>query len=280
MNIPKLQKLKDTGTKIVGITAYDYSTAKIIEQSGVDLILVGDSLAMVALGYRDTYVIGIDEMIVFVKAVSKGAKNSFVVGDMPFMSYNVSLEQGLENAGKMLKAGAQAIKIEGANNHLLKLVSRCVQSGIPVLAHLGFTPQFMNTLGGYKIQGKTYESTIKLLEWANRLVDAGAFGVVLEMVPEESAKYITDNLSVPTLGIGAGRYCSGQILVSDDILGKYTDFTPKFARRYVNINEVIQKAVTDYAADVRNLNFPSKEETFSLSEEEYQKLKDDKYFVN
>ncbi len=280
MNIPKLQKLKDTGTKIVGITAYDYSTAKIIEQSGVDLILVGDSLAMVALGYRDTYVIGIDEMIVFVKAVSKGAKNSFVVGDMPFMSYNVSLEQGLENAGKMLKAGAQAIKIEGANNHLLKLVSRCVQSGIPVLAHLGFTPQFMNTLGGYKIQGKTYESTIKLLEWANRLVDAGAFGVVLEMVPEESAKYITDNLSVPTLGIGAGRYCSGQILVSDDILGKYTDFTPKFARRYVNINEVIQKAVTDYAADVRNLNFPSKEETFSLTEEEYQKLKEDKYFVN
>ena len=280
MNIPKLQKLKDTGTKIVGITAYDYSTAKIIEQSGVDLILVGDSLAMVALGYRDTYVIGIDEMIVFVKAVSKGAKNSFVVGDMPFMSYNVSLEQGLENAGKMLKAGAQAIKIEGANNHLLKLVSRCVQSGIPVLAHLGFTPQFMNTLGGYKIQGKTYESTIKLLEWANRLVDAGAFGVVLEMVPEESAKYITDNLSVPTLGIGAGRYCSGQILVSDDILGKYTDFTPKFARRYVNINEVIQKAVTDYAADVRNLNFPSKEETFSLSEKKKKKLKEDKYFVN
>ncbi len=280
MNIPKLQKLKDEGKKIVGITAYDYSTAKVIEQSGVDLILVGDSLAMVALGYRDTYVIGIDEMIVFVKAVSKGAKNSFVVGDMPFMSYNVSLEQGLENAGKMLKAGASAIKIEGANNHLLKLVSRCVQSGIPVLAHIGFTPQFMNTLGGYKIQGKTYESTIKLLEWANRLVDAGVFGIVLEMVPEESAKYITDNLSVPTLGIGAGRYCSGQILVSDDILGKYTDFTPKFARRYVNINEVIQKAVTDYAEDVRNCNFPSQTEIFNLSDEEYKKLKEDKYFVN
>ena len=280
MNIPKLQKLKDEGKKIVGITAYDYSTAKVIEQSGVDLILVGDSLAMVALGYRDTYVIGIDEMIVFVKAVSKGAKNSFVVGDMPFMSYNVSLEQGLENAGKMLKAGASAIKIEGANNHLLKLVSRCVQSGIPVLAHIGFTPQFMNTLGGYKIQGKTYESTIKLLEWANRLVDAGVFGIVLEMVPEESAKYITDNLSVPTLGIGAGRYCSGQILVSDDILGKYTDFTPKFARRYVNINEVIQKAVTDYAKDVRNCNFPSQTEIFNLSDEEYKKLKEDKYFVN
>ncbi len=280
MNIPKLQKLKENGTKIVGITAYDYSTAKIIEQSGVDLILVGDSLAMVALGYRDTYVIGIDEMIVFVRAVSKGAKNSFIVGDMPFMSYNVSLEQGLENAGKMLKAGASAIKIEGANNHLLKLVSRCVQSGIPVLAHIGFTPQFMNTLGGYKIQGKTYESTIKLLEWANRLVDAGVFGIVLEMVPEESAKYITDNLSVPTLGIGAGRYCSGQILVSDDILGKYTDFTPRFARRYVNINEVVQKAVTDYANDVRNCNFPSQAEVFNLTDEEYQKLKEDKYFVN
>ncbi len=280
MNIPKLQKLKENGTKIVGITAYDYSTAKIIEQSGVDLILVGDSLAMVALGYRDTYVIGIDEMIVFVKAVSKGAKNSFVVGDMPFMSYNVSLEQGLENAGKMLKSGASAIKIEGANNHLLKLVSRCVQSGIPVLGHLGFTPQFMNTLGGYKIQGKTYESTIKLLEWANRLVDAGVFGIVLEMVPEESAKYITDNLSVPTLGIGAGRYCSGQILVSDDVLGKYTDFTPKFARKYANINDVVLNSISAYAKDVRDNNFPSESEIFKLPEEEYNKLREDKYFVN
>jgi len=235
---------------------------------------------MVALGYRDTYVIGIDEMVVFVRAVSKGAKNSFIVGDMPFMSYNVSLEQGLENAGKMLKAGASAIKIEGANNHLLKLVSRCVQSGIPVLGHIGFTPQFFNTIGGYKIQGKTYESTVQLLEWANRLVDAGAFGIVLEMVPEESAKYITDNLSVPTFGIGAGRHCSGQILVSDDVLGKFTDFTPKFARRYANINEIVKEAVSKYANDVRTLNFPSENEIFMLDETEFNKLKEDKHFVN
>lgn len=280
MNISKLQSLKDKGQKIVAITAYDYSTAQIIEQSGVDMILVGDSLAMVALGYRDTYVIGIDEMVVFVKAVSKGARNSFIVGDMPFMSYNVSLEQGLENAGKMLKAGASAIKIEGANNHLLKLVSRCVQSGIPVLGHIGFTPQFLNTLGGYKIQGKTYESTVKLLEWAQRLVDAGAFGIVLEMVPEESAKYITDNLSVPTFGIGAGRHCSGQILVADDVLGKFTDFTPKFARQYANINNVIKDAISRYADDVRTLSFPSEKEVFKLDEAEYNKLKEDKYFVN
>ncbi len=280
MSISKLQSLKNEGKKIVAITAYDYSTAQIIEQAGVDMILVGDSLAMVALGYRDTYVIGIDEMVVFVRAVSKGAKNSFIVGDMPFMSYNISLEQGLENAGKMLKAGASAIKIEGVNNHLLKLVSRCVQSGIPVLGHLGFTPQFLNTIGGYKIQGKTYESTVKLLEWAQRLVDAGVFGIVLEMVPEESAKYITDNLSVPTFGIGAGRYCSGQILVSDDVLGKFTDFTPKFARRYANLNEVIKDSVIRYANDVRTMSFPSEGEIFMLSEEEYNKLKEDKYFVS
>ncbi len=280
MNVAKLQKLKDDRKNIVGITAYDYSTAKVIEQAGVDLILVGDSLAMVALGYRDTYVIGIDEMIVFVKAVSKGAKNSFVIGDMPFMSYNVSVEQGLENAGKMLKAGASAIKIEGANNHLIKLVTRCVQSGIPVLGHLGFTPQFMHTIGGHKIQGKTYESTLKLLEWANRLVDAGVFGIVLEMVPEESAKYITDNIPVPTLGIGAGRYCSGQILVADDILGKYTDFTPKFARRYASINDVIHNAVSQYASDVRNHNFPAENEVFFLADDELKKLKEDKHFVN
>ena len=280
MSISKLQSLKNEGKKIVAITAYDYSTAQIIEQAGVDMILVGDSLAMVALGYRDTYVIGIDEMVVFVRAVSKGAKNSFIVGDMPFMSYNISLEQGLENAGKMLKAGASAINIEGVNNHLLKLVSRCVQSGIPVLGHLGFTPQFLNTIGGYKIQGKTYESTVKLLEWAQRLVDAGVFGIVLEMVPEESAKYITDNLSVPTFGIGAGRYCSGQILVSDDVLGKFTDFTPKFARRYAKLNEVIKDSVIRYANDVRTMSFPSEGEIFMLSEEEYNKLKEDKYFVS
>ena len=209
MNIQQLQKLKDDGKKIVGITAYDYSSAKLIEEAGVDMILVGDSLAMVALGYRDTSIIGVDEMTVFVRAVSKGAKNSFIVGDMPFMSYNISLEQGLENATKMIKAGASAIKIEGANDYLLELVKRCVQCGIPVLGHLGFTPQFMNTIGGYKVQGKTFEGTKNLLEWAKKLVDAGAFAIVLEMVPEESAKYITDNISVPTIGIGAGRYCSG-----------------------------------------------------------------------
>lgn len=280
MNIAKLQKLKEEGKKIVGVTAYDYSTAKLIEEAGVDLILVGDSLAMVALGYRDTYIINIDEMVVFVRAVSKGAKNSFIIGDMPFMSYNISIEQGLESATKMIKAGASAIKIEGANNHLLQLIARCTQCGIPVLGHLGFTPQFLNSIGGYKVQGKTYESTLKLLEWANRLVDAGVFGIVLEMVPEESAKYITENLSVPTIGIGAGKHCSGQILVSDDILGKFTDFTPKFARKYANINETMKDAFVQYANDVRNLNFPNETEAFYLDEIEYNKLKEDPHFAN
>lgn len=280
MNIATLQNLKDEGKKIVGITAYDYSTAKLIEEAGADMILVGDSLAMVALGYRDTYIINIDEMVVFVRAVSKGAKNSFIIGDMPFMSYNISIEQGLENATKMIKAGATAIKLEGANNYLLQLIARCTQCGIPVLGHLGFTPQFLNSIGGYKIQGKTYESTVKLLEWAQRLVDAGVFGIVLEMVPEESAKYITENISVPTIGIGAGRYCDGQILVADDVLGKFTDFTPKFARKYANINETIKDAISQYASDVRTLSFPNESEIFNLSKEEFDKLKEDAHFVN
>ena len=280
MNISKLHALKSEGKKIVAITAYDYSTAQMIEQAGVDIILVGDSLAMVALGYRDTQIITIDEMCVFVKAVAKGAKNTFVIGDMPFMSYNISLEQGLENATKMIKAGASAIKIEGANEYLLKLVSHCTRCGIPVLAHLGFTPQFMNVFGGYKVQGKTYEAAREMLQWAKRLEEAGAFGIVLEMVPEESAKYITDNISIPTFGIGAGRYCSGQILVSDDVLGKFTDFTPKFARKYADLGQVIKDAVVNYSSDVREGLFPSEKEIFNLSEEEYNKLKEDSHFVN
>ena len=280
MSVAKLHTLKEQGKKIVAITAYDYSTAQIIESAGVDMILVGDSLAMVALGYKDTQIITIDEMCVFVRAVAKGAKNSFVVGDMPFMSYNISVEQGLENATKMIKAGASAIKIEGENAYLLNLVSRCKICGIPVLAHLGFTPQFMNMFGGYKVQGKTYEATKELLLSAKRLEEAGAFGVVLEMVPEESAKYITDNISIPTFGIGAGRYCSGQILVSDDVLGKFSDFTPKFARKYANMGEVIRTAVSQYADDVRKANFPAEQEIFKLSSDEYNKLKEDIDFVS
>lgn len=271
-NVTTFQRLKDSGEKIAMLTAYDYSTAKVLEEADVDGILVGDSLAMVALGYENTYNITIDEMLIFVKAVSRGAKNSFIVGDMPFMSYNLSVEQGLENASKMIKAGANAVKLEGCNEHILNLVKRCVETGIPVLGHLGFTPQLMNTIGGHKIQGKTAGNIEKILECAKKLEEAGAFAVVLELMPAESARYITDNLKIPTIGIGAGVGCNGQIVVTDDITGKFTDFTPKFVKKFVNIHDVLLEGVKKYSEEVKSGVFPSDNESFELKMEERIKL--------
>lgn len=271
--ITTFQKLKNSGEKIAMLTAYDYSTAQVIDKSEIDAILVGDSLAMVALGYENTYNITVDEMSIFVKAVARGAKNSFIIADMPFMSYNSSIEQGLENAGKMIKAGANAVKIEGCNEHILTLTKRLVESGIPVLAHLGLTPQLLNTLGGYKIQGKTAEQTECILECAKKLQEAGAFALVLELLPAESAKYITENLTIPTIGIGAGIDCDGQIVVTDDILGKFTDFAPKFVKKFANLHDVMLEGVRRYFKEVKDCEFPSKKESFELSEDEKEKLK-------
>ncbi len=270
--VSTFQRLKDNNEKIVMLTAYDYSTAKVLEESEIDGILVGDSLAMVALGYENTYNITIDEMLIFIQAVSRGAKNSFIIGDMPFMSYNLNLSQGLENASKMIKAGANAIKLEGCNDYILSLVKRCVESGIPVLGHLGFTPQLMNTIGGHKIQGKTAESIELILESAKKLEEAGCFAVVLELLPAESAKYITDNLKIPTIGIGAGVNCSGQIVVTDDITGKFTDFTPKFVKKYTNLHDIVLSGIQEYKNEVKRELFPSPEESFELSENEKEKL--------
>lgn len=271
-NVTTFQNLKDNGEKIAMLTAYDYSTAQVLEKADVDGILVGDSLAMVALGYENTYNITIDEMLIFVQAVARGAKSSFIVGDMPFMSYNLSLEQGLENASKMIKAGANAVKLEGCNEHILNLVKRCVETGIPVLGHIGFTPQLMNTIGGHKIQGKTAENTEKILECAKKLEAAGVFAVVLELMPAESARYITENLKIPTIGIGAGVGCDGQIVVTDDITGKFTDFTPKFVKKYVNIHDTLLEGVKKYSEEVKAKIFPSDEESFALKMEERMKL--------
>ena len=270
--ITTFQNLKECNEKIAMLTAYDYSTAQVLEKANIDAILVGDSLAMVALGHENTYNITIEEMLIFVKAVARGAKNSFIIGDMPFMSYNLSVEQGLENAGKMISAGANAVKLEGCNEHILSLVKRCTESGIPVLAHLGLTPQLLNTLGGYKIQGKTAEQAEYILECAKKLEEAGAFAVVLELVPSESAEYITNNLNIPTIGIGAGVGCSGQIVVTDDILGKFTDFAPKFVKKFANLHDVIYDGVLQYSKDVKDRIFPSKKESFELQEEEREKL--------
>lgn len=271
--VHSFQRMKDNNEKIAMLTAYDYSTAQVIEEAEVDGILVGDSLAMVALGYKDTYNITIDEMQIFVKAVRRGAKESFIIGDMPFMSYNLSLEQGLENASKMIKSGASAIKLEGCNDYILTLVRRCVESGIPVLGHLGFTPQLMNTIGGHKIQGKTADKIEKILESAKKLEEAGCFGIVLELMPAQSAKYITENLNIPTIGIGAGKYCSGQIVVTDDILGKFTDFMPKFVKRYANLHDTMLSGIEAYKNEVKNEVFPSEKESFELNEEEKIKLR-------
>ena len=270
--VNSFQKLKDNNEKIAMLTAYDYSTAKTLEEAGIDAILVGDSLAMVALGYRDTYIITADEMKIFVKAVSKGARNTFIIADMPFMSYNINVEQGMENASKMIKAGASAIKLEGCNKYILTLTKRCIESGIPVLGHLGFTPQLMNTIGGHKIQGKTAEMTEEILASAKKLEEAGCFVIVLELMPSESAKYITENLQIPTIGIGAGNECSGQIVVTDDILGKYTDFAPKFVKKYADLHKVVLESVSNYKEEVKTQAFPSKNESFELNPEEQMKL--------
>lgn len=271
-SVLKFQKLKDNGEKIAMLTAYDYSTAKVLDEADIDGILVGDSLAMVALGYENTYNITIDEMLIFVKAVARGAKNSFIIGDMPFMSYNFSIEQGLENISKMVKAGANAVKLEGCNSHIIELTRRSVESGIPVLSHLGFTPQLMNMIGGHKIQGKTADTTEKILNCAKELENAGAFGVVLELMPAVSAEYITRNLHIPTIGIGAGIGCDGQIVVTDDIMGKFTDFTPKFIKKFANIHNTVYDGVNSYIKEVKEGKFPSEKETFEIDSQEKLKL--------
>lgn len=265
---------KERHEKITMLTAYDCSTAKYFDEAGIDAILVGDSLGMVVLGYESTHPVTIDDMKVFTGAVNRGVQHCMVVADMPFMSYHHSLDDAVLNAGELIRAGASAIKLEGATDYILSVVQRCVESGIPVMGHLGFTPQYLNVLGGYKVQGKTAENTKFILHQALKLQKAGAFSIVLEMVPEESAKLISDSLDIPTIGIGAGRYTDGQILVADDILGKYSDFKPKFARKYADLKTVITEAGRRYISDVKSGEFPNESEVFHLSDNELVELKE------
>jgi len=261
--INSLLKYKKEGKKITALTAYDYSTAKILDNCGIDIVLVGDSLAMVALGYENTIPVTMEEMLHHTKAVSRGVKNALIVVDMPFMSYHSDEKQTLENAGRFVKeAGAVAVKIEGGHAGIINSIKKCVESGIPVLGHLGFTPQYLHTIGGYNVQGRSSDAVNQILEQAKKIEQAGAFGIVLEMMTENSAKLITENLYIPTIGIGSGKHCSGQILVTDDILGKYQDFTPKFAKKYANIADISQKAVSDYINEVLSGDFPGEQEIF------------------
>ncbi len=267
-------KKKENNEKITMLTAYDCFTAKYFDNAGVDAILVGDSVGMVVLGYESTQHVTMTDMKVFTAAVARGAKRCMIIADMPFMSYHTSVEEAVKNAGELVRAGAYAVKLEGATDYILTVIKRCVESGIPVMGHLGFTPQYLNVLGGYKVQGKSAENTRFILNQARKLQETGAFSVVLEMVPEESAALISKNLKIATIGIGAGRYTDGQVLVADDILGKFSDFKPKFARRYADLKSVIENAAMGYISDVTTGEFPDESEIFHLSKEEQDALKE------
>ena len=251
VTVKTIQKFKDENKKFSVLTAYDYSTAKYIDEAGIDVILIGDSLSMVALGYDTTHSIGIEEMRIFTGAVARGVQRALIVTDMPFLSYHTDVPSAVKNCGEMIKLGANAVKIEGFSDYILDVIRRLVETGIPVMGHLGFTPQFLNTLGGYKIQGKTKEAADEILKQAKKLEKAGVFSIVLEMVPQESAKYITENLTVPTISCGAGKYCDAQVLVSDDVFGKYSDFKPKFARKYGDMRNLIFECAKQYNDDVK-----------------------------
>ncbi len=272
ISVNTIRKYKNNGEKFSVLTAYDYSTAKYIDEAGIDIILIGDSLAMTALGYENTNAVSVEEMEIFTRAVSRGTQHAMVITDMPFMSYHKREAEAVENCGRMIKAGANGVKIEGASDYIIKVIKHITEVGIPVMGHIGFTPQFLNAIGGYNIQGKTYETTLELLEQAKKLEQAGVFSIVLEMLPEESAQYITGRLNVPTISCGAGRYCDAQVLVCDDLFGKFSDFKPKFARKYGDMKSLILKCAKQYNDDVKSGKFPLEEEVFKLGEDEVKRL--------
>lgn len=273
VTISDLQNKKREGKKITMLTAYDYPMARIIDGAGIDTILVGDSLGMVVLGYDSTVPVTMDEMIHHCKAVRRGTKNAFLIGDMPFMSYQVSKEEAVRNAGRFFKeAGCDAIKLEGGDE-VLDVTIAIVNAGIPVLGHLGLTPQTISKLGGFKVQGKDADAAEKILGQALKLEKAGCFGVVLECIPDQVAKLITEKLSIPTIGIGAGPYCDGQVLVSNDMVGLFDRFVPKFVKQYVKLSGLISDGVKKYKDEVEKGEFPDAVHSFTIKDEEIKKLR-------
>jgi 3-methyl-2-oxobutanoate hydroxymethyltransferase len=264
ITIDLLLKMKEKGEKIVALTAYDYLTAKILDEMGVEVILVGDSAANVIFGFETTLPIDLEAMLILTSAVSRAVKRALVVGDMPFLSYQISKEEALKNAGLFLKAGAQAVKLEGGEP-VLPIVEHLVKFGIPVMGHLGLTPQSVHQLGGYKLQAKTKEEQEKLLKEALLLEKAGCFALVLEKIPLEVAKMVTEKLKIPTIGIGAGPYCDGQILVLHDMLG-LNEKKLKFVKKYAELANIIRKAVKEYYEEVKKGEFPNEEHSFKADE--------------
>lgn len=275
VTIPSLQAKKERNEKIVAITAYDFPVAKIVDASGIDLILVGDSLGMVVLGYENTIPVSMEEMIHHTKPVVRAAKKALVVGDMPYFSFHLSEEESVYNASLFLKeAGAHAVKIEGASKKRLKLIESLLEAEIPVMGHVGLTPQSINHFGQFKVKGKDVDEAGKIIQDALNLENAGVFSVVLECIPMELARLITEKLTIPTIGIGAGPYCDGQILVFHDLVGYSDGYLPKFVKKYADIHELINRAVQEYIRDVKKGGFPDDKHSYHLKPEMLQKIVD------
>jgi 3-methyl-2-oxobutanoate hydroxymethyltransferase len=272
--INQIKEMKQSGEKIVMLTAYDYSTAKLVDQVGVPLILVGDSLGMVVLGYESTIPVTMEIMLHHTKAVVRGTEQALIVGDMPFMTYHVSVEDAIRNAGRFIQeAGCQAVKLEGGIT-VAEKVKRIVECGIPVMGHIGLTPQSANQLGGLKVQAKSIDAAKQLVEDAKALEQAGAFSIVLESIPARLAAIVTEQVGVPTIGIGAGPDCDGQVQVINDILGLHTAFVPRHAKQYTNLTDIIQTALTEYFNEVKDGVFPTNENSFLIGKEVLAQLKE------
>ena len=266
VTIDQIKEMKLKGDKIAMLTAYDYTTAKIIDEVGIPLILVGDSLGMVVLGYDSTIPVTMAEMLHHTKAVLRGSKRAMVIGDMPFMTYHISTEDALKNAARFIQeGGAQAIKLEGGLS-VAEKVRSIVNCGIPVMGHIGLTPQSIHQLGGFKVQGKTLDAARRLIKDAQALEEAGAFAIVLETVPAQLAKVISQKISIPTIGIGSGAGCDGQVQIINDILGSFTDFVPKHAKQYAKLADNMSNAITEYYNEVKGGSFPTEKQSFSMDE--------------
>ena len=265
-------KMKQEKKKISVITSYDYTLASLCDKAEIDIILVGDSAGMVMLGYENTIPVTMEHMCLFTEAVSNARKNSLLVSDLPFMSYQTSIEDAIKNSGRLIKAGADAVKLEGGAE-MISTIKAIVEIGIPVMGHIGLQPQTTMLSEGYRVQGKTKESAEKLIKDAKKLEDAGVFSIALEMVSQEVAEIISQSIKIPTIGIGSGAKCDGQVLVIQDLLGMYDKIKPKFAKRYMNLSEEIVKSLKEYKNDIQNQTFPSAEHSFEMESNELEKLR-------
>jgi len=273
-SVQDIINMKNDGKKISVITSYDYTLASLCSKSEVDILLVGDSAGMVMLGYDNTIPVTMEHMCIFTEAVSRARQNSLLVSDLPFMSYQTSIDEAIRNSGKLIKSGADAVKLEGGAI-MAETISAITDIGIPVMGHIGLQPQTTMLYQGYKVQGKTKETALKLIEDAKELEEAGVFSIVLEMVSHEVAEIISETVSVPTIGIGSGSGCDGQVLVVQDLLGMYEKIKPKFVKQYMNLSEDIVKAIENYKKDIESGVFPAKENWFSMDENELKKLREE-----